>query len=371
MVDHTSSISLFSYSLGSFMCVSFSNRRTSVTYRFVFAALLVVTGLNSSYLVSAENTNNSADQQRSALPPIVCLHTEYLPSKDPQMLRFRLMREIGRQAVLIAARDELGLLTRDETLDEVFPDSVKQAKHDVFVAVRSQFNGDVHIQVWTAAEPQQVEPIKKTNKYVVNSIQNQTTSAEKMIRGELREKLRNLGFEGKPLPRNEQNVPPHDIENHLLDMNYVSQFGAVRTAHAAIKQKGESRGWLGVLARGYANLALTTEHHWKSDTDVFAARALLYAQRLVSTSPDDLVAHANRAYVLALVGLHGAALEELERVKKLQTEHEQETLPGWLEVVKPYCTFERRSLVDLVRQRPTLSQLAQRLSFEQNRAFND
>ena len=71
-----------------------------------------------------------ADEPASKLPPIVCLRTEYMPLKEDTALKYRLMRELGRQALLIAARDELRLSTRDETLGEVFPDSVTQAKQE-------------------------------------------------------------------------------------------------------------------------------------------------------------------------------------------------------------------------------------------------
>src|SRR5690242_11430129 len=65
-------------------------------------------------------TKQPAQASSTKLPPIVCLHTEFLPYKDTETLRYRLMREMGRQALLIAARDELGLATRDETLGEIF-----------------------------------------------------------------------------------------------------------------------------------------------------------------------------------------------------------------------------------------------------------
>lgn len=334
--------------------------------------LLAVTSLCAADPARAADAtaNEPSKPPVTAATPIVCLHTEFYPIKH-EALKFRLMRELGRQAVLITARDELGLATRDETLDEVFPDSVKQAKQDVFVAVRSQYNGDVNIQLWPASQPQEPQPVKKIMKYVLNSIQTQTETVAKMIPGELREKLRSLGFEGKVVPANEKNLPPYEIEDHLLDINFVSQFAAVRAAHKAIAEKGSSRAWLGVLARGYANLALTTEHHWKSDTEVFAARALLYAQRLTTTYPNDPIAHATRAYVCALVGLHTQALEELARAEELHKQDPQPALPGWVEVIKPYCTFEREALSTVAQRRPSLRQLAQRLSFQQHRAFGD
>jgi tetratricopeptide (TPR) repeat protein len=317
-------------------------------------------------------SSQSGKETASNAPAVVCLHTEYMPIKDEEVLRFRLVRELGRQALLIAARDELGLATRDETLDEVFPDSIAQAKRDLFVSVRGQYSGAVRFQIWPASKPEELLSTKKEKGFNPRIILNETENLEPRIRGELRDKLRGLGFNGKVAPPNEKNLPPDSIEGQLLEMNFVSQFAAVRAAHAAIAEKGQSRAWLGVLARGYANLSLMTEHHWKSNTEVFAARALLYCQRLTNVYANDSRAHAERAYALAIVGLHGPALDELKHVEELRKKHPDEpTLPGWYELIGPYCSFQREPVIAVGERRPSLRQLAQRLSFEQHRAFGD
>ncbi|HVT28712.1 MAG TPA: tetratricopeptide repeat protein, partial [Lacipirellulaceae bacterium] len=305
-------------------------------------------------------------------PSIVCLHTEYLPIKDSGVPNWRLLRELGRQALLIAARDELGLNTRDETLGEIFPESVKQNKQDLFVFVRCQFDGSVQFQLWLAAKPGKVLPAKKEQPHKARVILNEVEKLESRIHHELADKLRSLGFEGTAKPPNKKNLPSDSVEGQLLEMNYVSQFAAVRAAHTAIAVKGESLAWLDVLARGYAHLSLMTEHHWKSDTEVFAARALLYAQRMIMSYPNNWQAHATRAYVRAVVGLHGAALNELKKVDDLRKVHsDAPALPGWFDLIEPYCSFQRESVQALGQQRPSLRQLAQRLSFEQARAFGD
>ncbi|HEX3601231.1 MAG TPA: hypothetical protein VHU84_13860, partial [Lacipirellulaceae bacterium] len=311
-----------------------------------------------------------ADSPAASAPSIVCLHTEFLPYKEDEALKYRLMRELGRQAVLIAARDELGLHTRDETLDEVFPESVKDAKQDVFVSVRTQYDGSVRFQLWLASKPEDLLPTKKEHQHDPNVILNLTKSLEAMSRKDLCDKLRGLGFDGKAKSVNEANQPSDDFEGQLLEMNFVSQFAAVRASHAAIAEKGQSSAWLGALARGYANLALMTEYHWKSDTEVFATRALLYAERLVVAYPNDPLAHATRSYVWALVGLHGPALEELTHVEELRTRQTSPVaMPGWFELIKPYCSFEREPVTAVVAQRKSLRELAQRLAFEQTGAF--
>jgi tetratricopeptide (TPR) repeat protein len=340
-------------------------------------ALCVSVALAASYavpviLAEVASASSQPAEPPQKLRPTVCLHTEFNEGMDENSRRFRLMRELGRQAVLIAARDELGLATRDETLGEVFADSIVAAKQDLFIAVRPQYTGDMQLQIWLASKPEDLLPTKREKVHDSRVIVKLTENLEPRIRAELRDKLRTLGFDGKATATNEKNVPPDSIAGQLLEMNFVSQFAAVRAAHAAIAREGSSRGWLGVLARGYANLALATEHHWKSDTEVFAARALLYAERSVAAHPDDSLAHADRAYVQAIVGLHSSALDELKLVADLRNKHpEQPQLPNWVELIEPYCAFERVALSKFADQRPSLRQLTQRLVFEQLRAFGD
>ena len=341
-------------------------------------ALVLVLALASPRARADETPAEKPDNQQSTataatpLPPIVCLRTEFLPWRLQDKMKFRLMRELGRQALLIAARDELGLATRDETLGEEFPAGVVEAKQDLTLIVRSQYDGRVDFQIWRASEPGKPNPAFKRADHDPKAILNQTEKLEPLIHSGLCQILREKGFDGKAAPANEKNLPPDSVEGRLLEMNFVSQFAAVRAAHAAIAEKGQSRAWLGVLARGYANLAFMTAHHWKSDSEAFAARGLLYAERLVAAASDDSQAHATRAYVRAIVGLHGAALDELARAQELKKQRpDQKDLPGWLDVVEPYCRFEREPLHSIVERRPSLRQLAQRLSFEQVRAFGD
>ncbi|MEM1303591.1 MAG: hypothetical protein AAGG46_01765, partial [Planctomycetota bacterium] len=79
----------------------------------------------------------SVSAATAAEPPVVSLRTEWFPlagndlpafkprygkrKKAPPkapLIESRLLRELARQAVLLAAREELGLATRDETLGE-------------------------------------------------------------------------------------------------------------------------------------------------------------------------------------------------------------------------------------------------------------
>jgi len=306
---------------------------------------------------------------------VVCLHTEYLPfvDHDGNLLKYRLVRELGRQAVLLAARDELGLSTRDETLGEPFPDSVVDPQKDLHARVRGYSDGSARVELWPAsAEPIANRAPGKPKGFAGDAIANMTDKLEMMSRAELLERLRELGFEGNVKPPDQKNVPPDSMEVLLLEMNFVSQFAATRAAHGAIKEKGQSRKWLGVLVRAYSHLALMTGHHWKSDTEVFSARALLYAERLATANPNDPWSRAHRAYARALVGLHGAALTELDSVEKLSDKAASDRpIPGWYDLIRPYCEFKREPVLAIADRRPSLRQLAQRLSFEQHCRYGD
>jgi tetratricopeptide (TPR) repeat protein len=299
-----------------------------------------------------------------------------LPPKkngDKRFVPELLARELGRQAVLIAARDELGLATRDETLGEPFPEFVTRPQRSLIVKVRRFKDAGLNIDLMPVFEGGSSKADAGIPAdFATKSIEHLIDEYESKSRAELVEKLRGWGYEGKTLPTNEDNAPPEVIEEWLLEMNFVSQFAAVRAAHTAIARKGQSRSWLGVLVRGYANLALMTEHHWKSDHQAFAARALLYAKRMQLSNPEDVVSLAHLAYAEAIVGMHGAALAKLDRIEELQkSKGEAGTLPKWYVVLRPFCSFQREQLEALVTQHKDVRELAQRLSFQQARAFGD
>lgn len=312
------------------------------------------------------------------------LRTEFYPAAyDASCRSDRLARELCRQAVLIAARDGLGLATRDESLQEPIPESLITTKRAVNIAARAQRDGKVKLTIWTGnttlAEAREEIGDGKTliqeGSYIVAPYQSYLTllaELEPMTRNQLVDRLRNLGYDRKAVGLNPENKPNASVEASLAEMNFISSYGVVRQAHVAIAKDGESPEWLGMLVRGYANLRLTSFHHWTSVSDVFAARSLLYAERLVNSRPNDAMAYANRAYARALVGLHAAALADLRKVDSLRHDSgKQAAIPSWLAVIGPFCRFEREALAKVVNDSPQLSQLSQRLAFELVRFFDD
>ena len=152
-------------------------------------------------------------------------------------------------------------------------------------------------------------------------------------------------------------LPGPEVEQLLGQPDCVAQFGAVRAAHEAIAAHGETPEWLGVLVRGYANLALLTQHYWNAAPEVFTARSWLYAQRLAAATGLSEQVLWHRAYAWAWGGALPLALadcEELERRQQLATSAEEKervasAVPTWGKLIKPYCQCDRpviRQVID-------------------------
>ena len=104
------------------------------------------------YLAVAGSGPGIADElskptDTDAKPQLFYLHTEFLPYETTveRGLPYRLGREIIRQAVLIAARDELGVATCDETLHET--PSAKAQVIDMLLIERSDSLGKANVKL--------------------------------------------------------------------------------------------------------------------------------------------------------------------------------------------------------------------------------
>ena len=95
-----------------------------------------------------------------------------------------------------------------------------------------------------------------------------------------------------------------------------------------------------------------TEHLWYPGQKAFKARALLYSQRAVVRWPKSATALHGRAYVLALVGLHQAALDDVTAAGKLLGD---EKPPPWLAAVESFCRFDLKKLESLAEEKQTVA----------------
>jgi tetratricopeptide (TPR) repeat protein len=315
-------------------------------------------------------------------------YSQYGPEEDET--ENRLVRELVRQGVLMAARDELGLVTRDETLGEFTSDT--SANPDSAVDKKTNDTATAEpLEVWLEVEPGGTwearlfgagtvrdNPVWRhqgkfewDKRTIYAQIATQVAEACPTIAA----RLRQAGASGNAINANPKNLPPKAIEQQLVQMNFVSQFAAVRSAHAAMAREGASKEWLGVLVRGYAHLALLTEHTWSTHYEAFAARSLLYAERMLRLSPGDPRARWHRAYARAIIGAHGSAIDELDDLTKLAAaessaaEKLKSEIPAWSSVVEPYVRFEHDDLAQVGIDHAELKELVALLQWNLYRSY--
>ena len=227
-----------------------------------------------------------------------------------------LERELIRQAILIAARDELGLSTRDELLENVPSAIDSRIGEPAELAILFRRN-ECHALVRRGAgpEPEILQAYDLgTNPDAGNYSPRLVARAEELSRTEFPALLKRLGAsETSNVVRPDRGVPA-EVERQLETLSIVEVFGAVRALHEAIRSDGESPARLAVLARAYAQLGVLTEFHWHPAHRIFKARALLYAERLVARPGQRNPAEGleTRAFVRALVGRHDLALADLD-----------------------------------------------------------
>ena len=266
--------------------------------------------------------------------------------KDRQGTRQGILeRELIRQAILIAARDELGLFTRDELLDDAPPGKSESPPLEIAILFRQD---ECHVLVHRG-DGDKAEVILQhdlgtrpdNSRYTADL----TTLAETLARNEFPALLKRLGLEGRP-NKNRDNAPvPPGAEERLDQLGLVDHFAAVRALHEAIRTDGESPARLALLARAYAQLGTLTEYQWSPAHRIFKARALLYAERLLARNPKSPAALRGRAFVWALVGRHDQALADLEAAKRLAEETKDATAaPSWLPVIDAYLKADRKRL---------------------------
>ena len=307
--------------------------------------------------------------QAAKLKPIVYLEVVDDPpaaSNPPDSLR----REIARQALLLTARDRLGLSTRDETLREPAPaDLAKENRLRVHLtrspAQIPQFSvertgGKAEDVLWR----QEGKPLSAGPTGLVGML----TWLELKSRTDLKEALLKAGFEGKPVADNPAMKLDAEVEKQLQQMSFPVQFAAVQSLHEAMRSQGRSPALLAALARGYAHLGLLSECLWSNSYKVYSARALLYAQELCAADTESPTGVWLRAYATALAGEHKAALAELELAGKMREAAAKKNPgqptpePSWVALIEAYCKFDTIKLKEAA-QKAEDAQLAAVLNF--------
>ena len=360
--------------------------------RFRFLLGLLVVNVLLQLTVTPDTTAQEKSQQR---PTIVYLRTEFSPwfnvqldkdgekINDDSLSTERLSRELVRQAAIISLTDEMGLDVRDETLGEDIPKGVDV----IYLTLLERHNLD---EKWNVKLYRFDKKHKNQNMYRLwlekhnweKTYNHQSTSTtlyqegarifENASRNEFVDALKEVGVDAQV--RSEQTTELDSMEikhwrEKLLEVDFASQFEVVREVHKAIRQHGESPELLKLLVRGYAQLGLLTGHYYNAVPDVFIARSILYAHRLLGKTDNNESAAMHYAYAFGLAGLQNSALGQLERMEEGQidesdVEKSVEENEPWLQLVRPYLSWDREALREIAENDANLNHWALRLSFQ-------
>jgi tetratricopeptide (TPR) repeat protein len=269
-----------------------------------------------------------------------------------------LAREIARQAVLLAARNELSAPTRDASLSEPFD------QHGTLIDLQFTIQIDRRLNL-ALAHPDDASPawhtaIPITPRPNVNfDYLAQTTTLEALSRNEFVDTLKKLGVTGDPFPWHPDDPAPRDLQPLLDAWNLLDNFAFVRQLQADIRAHGESRERLAQLARAYAQMGASARILSGPEYAVFSARALLYAQRLAVKDNNSPLALWTRAFVRAVAGFQGAALEDIAAAKAAA----KPDAPPWAGLLEQYCRYQTDDLLATAEERGPLAALAAQFAF--------
>lgn len=270
-----------------------------------------------------------------------------------------LARELVRQAILVAARDELGLATRDELLGDSVSDA-GDASADV--ASLARLNGPASLRIerdgGVVLERELHPPAP------LHDLMELTKSVEALSRSELPKALKSLGVDGKPNVVRQNGDVTASVKEKLDNIGMVGPLAAVREIHASIRAEGESPARMGALVRGYTHLGVLNEYLWTPAHKAFKARALLYAQRLLSRNPRSAWALWHRAYVEAMIGLHQRALDDIAEAESTSKSEANLEKPAWVDTITTYCHFDLNRLKNIEGSQAKLASLLRLLALE-------
>lgn len=281
-------------------------------------------------------------------PPTVMLSLMLFRTRNQEgMLPDLIERELVRQAFLLAAREELGLPTRDAALGEIPPSRseirqfpfriyVRKVAETVPAADNSQnYHSKLNVELghWRQEEYDVLErfslPITSA------ALESLVTECETLARTRFVKRLNESGYAGEQPPPSETEEPtgPPVESDELPGFEAIALYQELRRLHGMKSKPGHEPARLMSLARTYAHLGSATDYAFDLLPTVCQARALLYAERAVQMA-QGAEALANRAYVRALVGRPKAALDDLEAAVTKDAGYQR---PEWWSLIDAYC----------------------------------
>jgi len=277
-------------------------------------------------------------------PATVCLQSA--TEADTGIYRSLLAREIVRQALLIAARDGLGVGTRDGTIGD--PDDPAGGR--VVTEVASSLLPGRAVLTLRVGEARPSALIDEECPYKPVDHLWLLDRVEPLSRGRFVEALRDSGVAGTPKPPRAETPEDPAIEADLGTLSVFGQLAAVRAVHGEIRRGGESPQLLGELVRGYALLGVLTERLWNASHEAYMARSLLYARRLEALDPKSPRGPWHRAIAEALAGYPKAALDDLAEGDRRASATKPAggpvpARPDWAPLIVAFCRDRADDLV--------------------------
>lgn len=274
-----------------------------------------------------------------------------------------LIDELMRQAVLIAAREELGVATRDE----VVGDSFELRPNEGRIELVTIFRGDKKHAAIRRFDKGKAPTTLCDEKAGLLEWQSFFEDAERLSRTEFVRALEAIGFKKAKRPASGDAAVPDGAAEKHSHLGITDQFTAIRALHAAIRADGESPARLALLARAYAVLGVLTEYQWHPAHKAYKARALLYAERLLARDRQEPVSMWNRAFVEALVGMHDDALKDLVEARKLaqkRSDGRHHAVPEWLPLIEAFLHYDAPKLKSADPSLESLAGLLRMLALE-------
>ncbi|MCA9261539.1 MAG: hypothetical protein KDA61_20120, partial [Planctomycetales bacterium] len=280
----------------------------------------------------ASHSAASANQVFELTCPQVQL--ENLPVDQHPLIPRVIYRELARQAVLIAAREECGCTTRDAALYEPHVEEPGE-RHEIQVGARHGVGLHVVLRkrdsvVWEGDVEEAIGPI-----FDVRGLAAKLTT---LVTQDLAVALIEHGLSKDAAEWDENGEAPESAEILAREMNGVSQFRALRILHQTMRSSGESPERLAALGRIYSHLACLNASTLDSRGVAYRARAMLYAERAVQRSQMKPLTLWSRAYVYAMIGLPTIALQDLDEAARV-SQGTDASPPDWVSLIDDYCHY--------------------------------
>lgn len=255
--------------------------------------------------------------------------TEY----DAQKTRFNLndgrsfgsafLKQLKRQALLIAARDEMGALTRDAFWSET--------RQEGSIDIEDINSNDILALEISVTDSDKIQANVDYPRYLAE--------VEQLSRTGYVEVLKKRGLTKQDFPeKSELTELPAATKKLLDDYALVPQVEALRQIHELIYTEGESLALLQGLVRGYSQAQLLQNASIRDTHRIFQARAMLYAQRAVAKYGENAETLSLRATAWSLNNFSRLARNEFAALhEKFPNAAENES--DLTKIAKAYADF--------------------------------